>query len=129
MGREPSGQDRIQLLEFYDRLLKMKPVFERLFSIAESKLLQAAESGYDIPSHKVTKGRCSRDWNVAEDILYATFGDLIMGDAPLLSVAQAEKKIGKSEVKQFIRTNEGSNKLAPRSSILNEVSINASEFN
>lgn len=129
MGSEPSWQDRTELLEFYDRLLKMKPVFERLFAIAESKLLQAAESGYEIPSHKITKGRCSREWNADIATLFATFGDDIFGDKPLLTPAAAEKKIGKAEVKRFIRTVEGNNRLAPRSSILNEVSLNCSEFN
>ena len=128
MYNELSGQERIELLGFYDRLLKMKPVFDRLFAIAESKLLQAAESGYDIPSHKVTKGRGSRVWNADRAALEMAFGDAILGERELLSPAAAEKKLGKADVANYIRKVEGGVQLAPRSSILDEVSINCNEF-
>lgn len=119
-------------LEFYERLLRMKPVFDRLCAVAESKLLQAAEAGYQMQHHKVTKGKRARNWTADRDTLVAIFGDDILEPATeraVLSPYQAEQKVGKGDVKDYIRSVEGANKIAPIASILAEVSINASEFN
>lgn len=119
-------------LEFFERILHMRPVFDRLCQVAESKLLQAAESGYQLQHHKVTKGKRARSWTIDAATLVALFGDEILEAAterPVLSPYQAEQKLGKSELKDYIRSVEGTNKIAPIASILGEVSINASEFN
>lgn len=116
-------------LDFFEDLLRYKPVYERLFQLAESKLLAAAGKGYELKHHKITSGRSSRDWNVDADVLEAHYGDAIYGAPPLLSPAQAEKQLGKSDVLAgFITKTEGGLKLAPKSSIMDEVSITASEF-
>lgn len=112
--------------------MHFEPVFTRLCEIAKSKLLQAAESGYQLQHHKVTKGKRARSWTIDAATLVALFGDEILeppSERAPLSPYQAEQKLGKGELKDYIRSVEGALKIAPIASILSEVSINASEFN
>lgn len=119
-----------ELLDYCEKILTYKPVFDRLCSLAEGKLLAAAKDGYELQNFKVVAGRRSREWGVSEQDLVNHFGNLIYKERELRSPAAAEEQFGKELVPGiFITSTPGANRLDLKASIKQAVSYNTSEFN
>lgn len=109
------------------RLIENKEILLNWIKAVENGVYLRLMSGEKIEGLKLVRGKNSREWE-DEDVVLANFGDKIKTKPTIMSVAAAEKALGKAAVAGFVQTIPGGYKVAHESSSKPEVKNVQDEF-
>jgi hypothetical protein len=90
----------LSLVEIGEKILPNLKLLEQWMKAVQHRAYEALELGHDVPGYKMVEGRSVRRWanqNEVSEKLSASLDEDDVWQRKLITVAQAEKAIGKKE--------------------------------